>query len=179
MVGLVPAILIRSTDAAMQGWPTAGRTRWSESMTLRADHVAGAAFVVAGILVLALSGDLPFGELSMPGSGFLPRLVAITMMFFGLVLMAKAGNSAPFATLSWSDGQHAGLVVVIPAIAVSLYTWLGFITTMVLMMIAMLIMIERRNPLAAGVYSIVTVLGTYGIFKFLLNAPLPDGPLGF
>ena len=30
-------------------------------MTLRRDHVAGAAFVVIGALTLALSGDLPFG----------------------------------------------------------------------------------------------------------------------
>ena len=33
-------------------------------MTLRSDHVAGGAFVVFGIVVLAMSGDLPFGTLS-------------------------------------------------------------------------------------------------------------------
>jgi hypothetical protein len=33
-------------------------------MTLRRDHVAGGAFIVAGILVLAVSGDLPFGTLA-------------------------------------------------------------------------------------------------------------------
>ena len=44
-------------------------------MQLRADHVAGAAFVGFGALVIALSGDLPVGQLSMPGSGFLPRIV--------------------------------------------------------------------------------------------------------
>ena len=32
-------------------------------MKLRADHVAGAFFVVIGALVAALSGDLPFGTL--------------------------------------------------------------------------------------------------------------------
>ena len=41
-------------------------------MTLRADHVAGAIFVGFGLLVFALSGDLPTGTLSMPGSGFMP-----------------------------------------------------------------------------------------------------------
>ena len=35
-------------------------------MTLRADHVAGAAFVAFGILVFALSGDLPFGACRRP-----------------------------------------------------------------------------------------------------------------
>ncbi len=46
------------------------------SMTLRADHVAGAFFVGFGLLVIALSGDLPTGNLSMPGSGFLPKIIA-------------------------------------------------------------------------------------------------------
>jgi len=30
---------------------------------LRADHVAGAFFVGVGLLVITLSGDLPFGQL--------------------------------------------------------------------------------------------------------------------
>ena len=37
------------------------------TMTLRRDHVAGGAFVVAGALILAVSGDLPFGTLASPG----------------------------------------------------------------------------------------------------------------
>ena len=36
-------------------------------MILRRDHVAGGAFVVGGALVLAVSGDLPFGTLAFPG----------------------------------------------------------------------------------------------------------------
>ena len=45
-------------------------------MTLRADHVAGAFFVGIGLLVIALSGDLPIGTLSLPGSGFLPTVLS-------------------------------------------------------------------------------------------------------
>ncbi len=36
-------------------------------MTLRADHVAGAVFIAFGIVVFALSGDLPFGTLVVAG----------------------------------------------------------------------------------------------------------------
>ena len=70
-------------------------------MTLRADHVAGAFFVVFGLLVIALSGDLPTGNLSMPGSGFLPKIVAGLTIFFGLVLVLRANESKVFATLPW------------------------------------------------------------------------------
>ena len=56
-------------------------------MTLRADHVAGVFFIGLGLLVIALSGDLPTGSLSMPGSGFLPKIVAVPDNF----LRAGAG----------------------------------------------------------------------------------------
>ncbi len=55
-------------------------------MTLRADHVAGAFFICVGLLIIALSGDLPTGTLSLPGSGFMPKIVAVLTIFFGLVL---------------------------------------------------------------------------------------------
>ena len=67
-------------------------------MTLRADHVAGAFFIGFGLLVIALSGDLPTGNLSMPGSGFLPKIVAVLTIFFGAVLALRASESKVFAT---------------------------------------------------------------------------------
>ena len=63
-------------------------------MTLRSDHVAGAAFVVFGIVVFALSGDLPFGRLSAPGAGMMPKLLIILMVAFGIALIAGATVSA-------------------------------------------------------------------------------------
>ena len=43
-----------------------------------------ALFAVAGALVLAVSGDLPFGTLASPGAGMLPTLLVVLMMAFGL-----------------------------------------------------------------------------------------------
>ena len=43
-------------------------------------------FIGVGLLIIALSGDLPTGSLSLPGSGFLPKIVAVLTIFFGLVL---------------------------------------------------------------------------------------------
>ena len=118
-------------------------------MTLRADHVAGAFFVGFGLLVIALSGDLPTGSLSMPGSGFLPKIVAGLTIFFGLVLALRANESKVFATLSWSDAKHAALVVAITAAAIALFEPLGFLTTNVLLIFALLAD-HRAAPAAAG-----------------------------
>jgi hypothetical protein len=148
-------------------------------MTLRADHVAGAFFAGFGLLVLALSGDLPTGSLSMPGSGFLPKIVAVLTIFFGAVLALRGGESRPFATVPWDDVKHAGMVVAITAAAVALFERLGFLTTNVLLIFALLVVVERRRLLPAALYSIGVVGVTYALFTYALKTSLPTGPLGF
>ena len=147
-------------------------------MTLRADHVAGAFFVGVGALVIALSGDLPTGTLSMPGSGFMPKIVAVLMIFFGLVLALRGGENRPFAEVTWSDAKHAAMVLAITAIAVALYEWLGFLSTNILLMFTLLVVIERRKALPAAIYSVGVVSMTYVLFVYLLKTPLQIGPFG-
>jgi hypothetical protein len=147
-------------------------------MILRADHVAGATFVVFGLGIFALSGDLPTGQLSMPGSGFMPKLIAGLMIILGIALALQAGMSGRFSEVGWSDAPHAAKVIAITAAGITLYTVLGFILTLVLMLVALLVIIERRNILRAAGYSICVVLLTYCAFEYLLRTPLPPGLLG-
>lgn len=148
-------------------------------MNMRADHVAGAALILFGALVIGLSGDLPVGQLSMPGSGFLPNIVAVLTIIFGLALIARGRESPPFSEVSWSDGKHALMVTAITSAAVALYIALGFIITMIAMMAALLVIIERRNPVYALGYSAGIVLLTYASFEYLLKTPLPESPFTF
>jgi hypothetical protein len=148
-------------------------------MTLRADHAAGGVFVAFGLVVLAMCGDLPFGTLSFPGAGMMPKLVAGAMIFFGLVLIVRAGESAPFASISRGDLWHAARVTTITAAAIALYRTLGFIMTMALLLFALVFGAERRNPLYAGVFSVGVVLVTYVLFTVALKTPLDRGIFGF
>jgi len=148
-------------------------------MTLRTDHVAGAAFVGIGLLIFALSGDLPAGRLSMPGSGFLPMLVAGLTVVLGAALFLRARESEAFASLDWQDLKHAGPVIAVTAGAIVAYTKLGFIITMVLLMLVLLIGVERRPVVTAAVYGIGVVILTYVIFTFFLKSQLPLSPFGF
>ena len=148
-------------------------------MTLRTDHVAGAFFIFVGLLVIALSGDLPFGNLSFPGAGFLPNILAVLTIVFGLVLLLRASESKPFATLAWDDAKHAGMVVALTAAATAVFTWLGFLTTDILLIFALLVIIERRRFVPAAAYSVGLVGFTYLLFVYVLKTPLEAGPLGF
>jgi Tripartite tricarboxylate transporter TctB family len=148
-------------------------------MTLRTDHVAGGAFIVFGILVFALSTDLPFGTISAPGAGMMPKLMAGLLIVFAGLTIAGASASPPFSTIDWSDRWHAVLLVVIVAAAVSLYQTLGFLLTMSLLVFALLVIVERRNVVIAAAYSIALTLFAYWLFGKALKAPLERGLFWF
>ncbi len=145
---------------------------------LKADHVAGGAFIVLGIVVFALSGDLPFGTLSQPGAGMMPKLMAALMLIFAIAMMATARDGQPFAAVDWSDIGHAGLVVAITALAIMVYTWLGFIITMSLLVFALLVVVERKHPIPAALYGVGLTLFAWWLFGKALKAPLERGILG-
>jgi hypothetical protein len=145
-------------------------------MTLRRDHVAGSAFVLAGALVLIVSGDLPFGTLASPGAGMLPTLVIVLLMGFGGLLLAGARLSPPLAAIPWSDLPHALRVGLVAAVAVALYTVLGFLVTIPLLLLVLTFGVERKPLLPAALFSLGIPALTYALFLWLLRAPLPPVP---
>jgi len=146
---------------------------------IRSDHVAGAAFIVLGVAVFAASGDLPFGRLSAPGAGMMPKLLAGLMVLFAALIIIGAAQSREFATIDWSDRGHALQVMLITAGAVAAYRPLGFLVAMALLVFALLVVIERRNVLAAAGYSVALTLFAYWLFGKALKAPLERGILWF
>jgi hypothetical protein len=148
-------------------------------VTLHSDHVAGGAVVLAGVLLLAVSGDLPFGTLSSPGAGMLPKLAIGFMLAFGGILLLRAGASPPFARIAWSDLPHAVRVTAAAAVAATLYTWLGFLLTIGALLLVLTYVVERRPLPMAAAFSVGSTLAAYLLFNTLLKSPLPRGVLGF
>jgi hypothetical protein len=149
---------------------------------LHTDHVAGAAAIAAALAVLAMSGDLPFGTLAFPGAGMMPKLLCGLMILFGALLILRGGTAEPFAAVAWSDLPHAVRVFAVTAAAVALYTTLGFIVTMSLMLFVLIageVLWSGRNLIAAAAYSAGVSLLTYGLFTIVLKQPLEQGILGF
>jgi hypothetical protein len=145
-------------------------------MILRRDHVAGGAFVVAGLLVFAMSGDLPFGTLASPGAGMMPKLVLSLLIALGFILAIRGGESPPLANIAWSDFPHAATVVSVSVIATALYTVIGFVLSMTLLLFVLLYLIEHRKLWHSAAVSIGVTIGSYYLFNTLLKSPLPPMP---
>ena len=148
-------------------------------MILRRDHVAGGAFIVAGVLVFALSGDLPFGTLASPGAGMMPKLVLALMVTFGVLIAARGSESPPLREVQWDDFRHATTVVGVSGIAIALYTIIGFVLSISLLMFTLLYVVERRNIWRVAAVSIGVTVGSYFLFNTLLKSPLPPMPSWF
>jgi hypothetical protein len=148
-------------------------------LTIQTDHVTGALLAVFGLIVLALSGDLPIGTLSFPGAGMMPKLLAGWLIVLGLVLIARGRESPPLKGISWHDLPHALRVTAITALAVALYQPVGFLITMALLLFALIFGVERRQPVAAAAFSLGVVALTYLLFAVVLKTPLEQGLLGF
>ncbi len=148
-------------------------------LTLRADHVAGAAFIAFGILVFALSGDLPFGSLSSPGRRHDAEADGRPDDGVRRADRGQRRREPRFASIDWSDRGHALLLVLITAAAIALYQPLGFLITMTLLVFVLLVVVERRNVLIAAAYSIGLTLFAYWLFGKALKSPLERGLLWF
>ena len=148
-------------------------------MIIRADHVAGAAFLALGVVVFAISGDLPFGTLSAPGAGMMPKLMAGLMMAFAVSLIVSGASSAALASIDWSDRTHAAAVVLAAGAAITLYRPLGFLITMTLLIFSLLVLVERRNVVRAAAYSVGLTVFAYWLFGVALKSPLERGLLWF
>lgn len=130
-------------------------------------------------MVFAISGDLPFGRLSAPGAGMMPKLLAGLMMLFAALVIVGGAQSSELSRIDWSDRGHAARLVLITAVAAAAYQPLGFLITMALLVFALLVVAERRNALIAAGYSVGLTLFAYWLFGKALKAPLERGLLWF
>jgi hypothetical protein len=146
---------------------------------LKRDHVAGGVFIVAGAIVFALSGDLPFGTLASPGAGMMPKLVLALLIGFGALLTVRAGESPPLAEIAWGDFRHAATVMAVAAIATALYTVIGFVLSVSVLLFTLLCLVERRPFWRALIVSIGVTVGSYLLFNTLLKSPLPPMPFWY
>ena len=134
---------------------------------------------MAAAFLFAFSSDLPFGTLASPGAGMMPKLVLALLIGFGALLVVRAGESPPFATIAWSDFRHAATVMAVSAAATALYTVLGFVLSIALLLFVLLFVVERRSLWRAAIVSIGVTVGSYILFNTLLKSPLPPMPFWY
>lgn len=142
-----------------------------------ADRVAGSVLVALAVGVLIESRVLPLGSLRNPGPAYMPVLLSLLLLGFGVLLaLRRADSSGPSAT--WSDWRHAVAILTTCAFAALALERLGYRLTILIVLVFLLAGVERRGWLVTSLFAVALAFGSFFLFSTVLRVPLPLGPFG-
>lgn len=153
-------------------------------MKSRRSNIA-VALLLSGLAgwLLFESGKLRFGTMRLPQTAFFPSILAALLLVLSLVLLfqalsqtAEINDSAKIEAQGW--GRIGATLATLVGFAI-LLDYLGFIVSTFLLMVLLLRAIEPQKWPRVIVIALVTALGAYVLFGWLLAIPLPAGSFSF
>ena len=75
------------------------------------DRASGAFLILLGLFVVWERRVLPLGTASQPGPGYVPLILALLLLIFGVLLIAQGKGSKPLRTLTWDEAPHAAAIL--------------------------------------------------------------------
>lgn len=154
----------------VRNWATAG------------DRIAGLVLVAIASLVLWESRVLPLGSINSPGPAFMPIALAIVVLISGALLVVVGGpkrieSDEPTDDVdAWKEWRRVAIILATAALATWALERLGYRLTVVAVLLFLVGVVERRNPLAALLFALVIAFSTFYVFDTVLRVQLPRGP---
>ncbi len=142
------------------------------------DRLAGAALVLMGIVAIWESRAFPLGSLHRPGPAFMPALLAVLLILFGLGVAAMGAHARRLLDVGWSDWRHAAAIFGCCAFAAWGLDRLGYRLTMAVVLAVLFVALERLAVVTSLVLTVGMAWGSFYLFDTLLKVPLPRGPFG-
>jgi putative tricarboxylic transport membrane protein len=145
---------------------------------LTVDRVAGAGLAVFALFVLWQSRALPLGSLANPGPAYMPVALATLLLLGGLTIAVLGRDTPPFGSLGFGEWRHAVAIFAACAFAALALERLGYRLTILIALLFLLGVVERKRPVVAVIFAATFAAGTFFLFDTLLRVPLPRGPFG-
>jgi Tripartite tricarboxylate transporter TctB family len=142
---------------------------------LTTDRVSGSALVLFALMVIWECRHFPLGSFRLPGPAFVPILLALLLLTFGVLLIASAGSASSMASLSWTEWRHAVAILVTCAFAVFALEPLGYRLTVVFALVFLLKAVEKRGWGLSLTFAAALSFGSFFLFHSILRVPLPRG----
>ena len=145
---------------------------------VRSDLVAGTVIVLVALLVGWENRAYPIGSLAEPGPGYMPLLMAGALGVFGLLIALRAGASPLFNSIEWSESRRGIVMLIACGAALFALERVGYRLTMIVLLVFMLGVVERKRPLPTVLVACGFAFLSYFLFATLLKVQLPRGPWG-
>jgi len=146
---------------------------------LTIDRAAGGSLVIIGLVTLWESRQYPLGSLHRPGPSYMPVMLALLLIVFGLALAVMGARSRRMSEVSWHEWRHAVAIFSACAFAAWGLDRLGYRLTVAVVMLFLLRVLEGKGIVITLAMTVVVAGGSFLLFDTLLRVPLPRGPLGF
>jgi hypothetical protein len=146
---------------------------------LTTDRVAGGALVLVGLVAVWESRQFPLGSIHRPGPAYMPTVLALLLIMFGVLVAVMGARSPRASQAGWHDWRHA--IGIFAACAFSAWglNLLGYRITIACVMVFLLLVLERRGVVLTALLTVGIVGGSFFLFDTFLRVPLPRGPFGF
>jgi putative tricarboxylic transport membrane protein len=142
---------------------------------MRRDQVAGAALILLAGFVVLESRKLPFGSFSAPGPGYWPIVLAGALAAFALAVILLGAASPRLGAAGWAGSLKALAILGACAFVALALEPLGYRATMMVVVLFLLGVVERKHPLLVVSTALVLAFGTHYLVDRVLNVPLPRG----
>ncbi len=143
------------------------------------DRISGVALVVFALLVMWQSTALPLGTFRHPGPAYIPILLALLLLIFGACLAAVSGGAPKCSSIRWTEWRKAAAIFGSCVFAGFALERLGYRSMVVLVLLFLLKIVERRGWLLTVTLAFALAFGSFHLFHTILRVPLPQGPFGF
>jgi hypothetical protein len=143
------------------------------------DRLSGSVLVVFALLVIWESRHLPLGTFRQPGPAFVPILLAVLLVIFGVFVVLTGGRSPLLSSISWTEWRHALAILGASLFSVFAIERLGYRLTVLLVLSFLVKVVEKPGSVLSLAFAFTLSFGSFFLFYTLLRVPLPEGPLGF
>jgi hypothetical protein len=145
---------------------------------MRVEKALNLLWIVLGIGMASLAPRYALLDAAGPGGGFLPFVTGLIIAGCGLTLLLSSTESEPNWPAASVWARMAAIAAGLAAIAIVM-PYLGFILTVVPVMIVLMQAVERQSWITVLITSVVSTIAVYFLFTRLLGTSLPRGLLGF
>jgi hypothetical protein len=142
------------------------------------DRISGAALALFALGVIWESRKLPLGTFRHPGPAYMPVLLALLLLVFGILIAVTGGRSERLRSVTWTEWPHAVAILAVCAFSALALERLGYRLTVLLAMVFLVKVVEKKGWLLTAVFALAMSFGSFYLFYTLLRVPLPLGPWG-
>jgi hypothetical protein len=135
-----------------------------------------------GLILTIWSATYPIGNLAQPGTGFLPLGLGILFLIFSTVLLIRAFRSttaerlkAPLLPERW---LNLFITVFVLVACVFLFESVGYLLIFFVIALVLPLLAGQITLKRSFIFAVLSAVGVYVIFVWLLKQPLPTGFIG-